>query len=248
MASSQVVPLPLLNETHVVKSRQILKTVLVKFPYYSLFFLLLYIVVFVEIPLMSPTYQALLFDSDEGKIKEVYRWYTYSLLHIDVQHLLTNCFTWSIFASIVELENNKLRVFLMHTLGVLGGAFGCGWQIRFTGANIKLVGASGGIYGLWSCQVGNLIINWPELNLFKRVMYTTLLVMMTLTDVIVNSVMYNPHVSYSTHIGGFFMGIFAGGALMHNVRKLKWERHFRAACQIVVVLLTLAGSFNLLLP
>ncbi len=221
------------------------KTILIRFPYYTFAFVAIYIAIYFTIPQMSPTYQTLWFDSDLQERRQVYRWYTYSLLHANLEHLIMNCIVWVFYSTMVALDNNKFRVFLIQTLSILGGVFGCGWQIRITKANLTLVGASGGIYGMLSCQIGNLIVNWPELDFFKRLVYTTFLISTTVSDIIFSVLMYSSTISYSAHIGGFIMGMFAGGCLMHNIRKLKWERHFRTACGICVLMFTIAGTVNL---
>lgn len=185
-------------------------------------------------------------ELDTYKADEVYRWYTYSLLHLNGMHIGTNMLTLGVYGTLIEFDNGPWRVFLIHILSILGGAFGVGWESRFKQRErMYVIGASGGNYGLLSSQVGNLVLNWPELTLIRRILYGGVLVSCVLSDVVVNIVLYNPDISYSAHVGGFVFGLFAGLSVMKNIRVLAWERRMKIVMGGIFGVLCLMSAINL---
>lgn len=186
---------------------------------------------------------SLAIDTTRGK--EVYRWYTYSLLHLNKNHIGINLLCLSIYGSLIEFDNNTWRLVMIHTLSILGGAFGAGWEARFTKESQQVVGASGGNYGLLSSQIGNLVLNWTELTLFRKTVFTLLIVSTVISDIIVNVILFNPKVSYSTHVGGFIFGLFAGLVFLKNQKKQTWERIVQLSSLLAFGVLSLTSAVNL---
>ena len=87
----------------------------------------------------------------------MWRYLTYSLLHLDLQHFLTNICLQLVVGLVMEMRHRALRVALLFTLGVLSSslAFYC-----FD--NYVLLGASGGIYCLVVSCICTTILNWKE--------------------------------------------------------------------------------------
>lgn len=214
-------------------------------PWYIMAMNIVYIVMYNTVPCPGSTCYSLSYDTrDKSTMREVYRWYTYSLVHIDIPHVTVNVLATLLYGVFVEYDNLAHRCAIIHFLSIIGGAFGCGWQHRITGQNIILVGASGGAYGLLSAQIGNLIINWPDIDLMKKAIYTVTLITASIMEIVSNILWYNPKVSFSTHVGGFFTGILAGSIFMHNIRKLEWERRYRIVCWIVLTIYLSLGMVN----
>ena len=227
------------------EDRPKIRKLFLRLPWYSLSISIVYCVLYSVYPYRSSTFRQLAFDTEFPQ--EAYRWYTYSLMHLNAAHISMNVLMTFIFGALIEWDNFAIRCFGIHTASIIGGAFGCGWEHRFTGKNIMLVGASGGAYGLLASQMGNLIVNWPELGFERRLIFTSLLVCTTLSDVIVSIVCYNPMVSYSTHVGGFITGAIAGNCMMKNWKKLEWEKWYRIACWIALACYLAAGMTNILI-
>lgn len=207
--------------------------------------------------IMFTVYMAIYFKETEALVNtlgldstqshQVYRWYTYSLVHDGPMHIGINMMNLLIFSYLVEYDNGFYRTHMIHTISILGGAFALGWECRLIPSTmpILLMGASGGNYGLLSSQIGNLILNWKELNPVKRIIYTGFIVSPVLTDIVVNIVMYNPKISYSSHVGGFIFGIMAGMCFMYNIKVLRWEKIMKVVAAGLMLALSLASSINL---
>jgi membrane associated rhomboid family serine protease len=215
-----------------------------KIPWYIILINVLYGVMFHFFPCPDKCFELAFNTRNQEKLRQVYRWYTYSLVHLNASHIISNVIATVLYGFMVEYDNLALRTAVIHSVSIVGGAFGCGWEHRLTGKTPVLVGASGGCYGLLSSQVGNLIINWPEIDRDKRIIYVVLLVSASIVEIVVNSIWYNPKISYSTHIGGFFTGIFIGSIAMHNIIKIHWERRYRIACWIILMTYMGAGMIN----
>ncbi len=220
-------------------------------PWYTLSMFAVYMAVYFTVctDAADPRNDALRLALRAGDAGEVYRWYTYSLLHLNGMHLGLNMLGLCAYGALVEFDHGFLRVFVIHTCSILGGAYGAGWESRTTGRQLFVIGESGGNFGLLSSQAANLVLNWPEIGLLQRVVYVSLLVSATLSEVVANVVLAPsmPNVSYSAHVGGFVFGVFAGLAAMRNIRVLAWERTMQLACGAVFLGITVASVTNLAL-
>lgn len=166
-------------------------------------------------------------DTDEPR--EAWRLYTYSLLHANLAHILNNCIFMVLMGMLLNIAHGNIRVFLIHTAGVLGGAYGVEWEkTLFKIDRLRVIGASGSIYCIAGAQVGNLIINWGEMPFrYARLFILTYLFV---ADILAYVFFYQENVSYSCHLGGFLAGVFLSPFVLVNVRKLKWEKPFRWTC------------------
>lgn len=216
-------------------------------PYYTCCMFIVYMSVYYTICTdpKDARNDTLAFDTKYGR--KAYTWYTYSLLHSGNVHLATNMFTLFTYGTIMELEHGPLRSFSIHTLCIIGAAFAVGWESRFKDERIIVIGASGGIYGLLSSQISNLALNWTELEIIKRILYTLFVVSSVVADIVINIVMYNPDISYAAHVGGFVTGVFAAFCLMKNIKVIKWENIAWHVSTTLLTMLMTAGMINTLL-
>jgi membrane associated rhomboid family serine protease len=216
-----------------------------KFPWYTMMTILLYIVLYTNIPVGSKEFDAL--SLRLSKSKQSYRWYSYSYIHGSDIHLATNIILYIVVSIPIEYDNFIWRTFLIQFFSIIGGACGPGWEQRLLQPDTKItvVGASGGIYGMLASISGNLILNWSELPMYKRLIYISMLSCMVTSDVVVSSIFPNPSISYSCHMGGFIAGTFAGICCMKNIKVLQWERRLRIASGSVLSIYIFMGAINL---
>lgn len=216
-----------------------------RLPLYSVMMSIIYIWIFYFVSRGSDRYNLLAFRSK--MTDEVYRWWTYSFMHYDSMHLYGNMMVLLAAGGLLEYGNGQWRTFCIYNLAILGGACGCGWSLRFIPRpSFKLVGASGGIYGLLASQIGYLMMNWPELSPAARIMNTGLLVSSTSSDIILSCVSPNVRVSYSTHFGGFMTGAMASVCFVKNIKPLRWERVAKITTGCLLGCFLAAGFANLL--
>lgn len=202
-------------------------------PYYMLLLTLVYGV-------MYPHYtDVLVLDTD--KLTESWRLYSYSLLHVDVAHLVSNLVMMLILGLCLNVAHGNMRLLGLHTVGVVGGAFGVEWEkLLFNVDRIRVIGASGGVYALMGGHIGNVAINWSEMPF--RWIRTSLLLLMILMDVFLYVFYYNALISYSCHVGGFISGAMCGPLVLKNVRFLRWERYLKWTCAILIGSYLVASS------
>lgn len=216
-----------------------------KVPWYTLAMFTVYMCMYFKAPSDSQIFSSLALSS--RAFKEVYRWWTYSLLHLNAMHVGVNMMTWLIYGGFIEWDHGPLRCAIVQSLSILGGACGFGWEWRFTKPTrqTNLVGVSGGVYGMLASQIGNLLINWKEIDALKRAFYVLLLLSAIASDVTVNVVNHNDKVSYSAHTGGFITGAIVSVAALRNIRTQPWERVARPVAAFVGAGFLVAGFVNL---
>lgn len=217
-------------------------------PYYILLMMCTYIVFFFLEKDYDYNLQPIYLDSEHPK--ELWRTYTYSLVHADTAHLTNNCVLFFALGCILNVAHGNMRIALLNTLGSIGGAIAVGFEWRYRMDHSSdtyqylVVGASGGIYSLMGAHAGNLSINWSEMP-FRYLHLMMLLVMIT-TDVLLYVYEYNEFISYSAHAGGFLTGALLGPLLLVNVKERKWEKYLQVTCGALSIGYAIAGLINFL--
>ena len=236
-----------------------------RLPWCTSALVLVYAVLYLALaPPDSPGFDALALElggDGDGALKgvpqtrQVWRWYTYSLVHGSALHIAVNAVCTLAYGALIEMNCEAARTLAIHALSVLGGAFAFGWEGRVRGVGpgqggdgLTLVGASPGMYGLLAAQLANLVLNWAAMAWAQRALYLVVLVGATATDVAVDVALYDPEVSYSSHAGGFAFGALAGLCFMFNVdhRAKAWERGVTVGAGAAAGALGLASAINLL--
>lgn len=179
--------------------------------------------------------------------KRVYTWYTYSLIHYNIIHICINIAALIAYGTILEIKNGTWRTALIHSIAIIGGAFGVGWEARNHNV-LGIVGTSGGNYGLLGAQVGNLVMNWNELAFAKwfylALMLTVLSVDFSMTAYVLMKT--DAPISISNHLGGLGYGMLAGTILVENSIPERWEKICKYVVGSLLTVLTVASSANLL--
>ncbi len=217
-------------------------------PWYSFAVLVAYSLIFYDIPVDNQEYAStLVFDTD--KARQAYRWWTYSLLHRRTLQLWINVSMTLLFGGLFEFDHGWWRTILAHNVSIVGGALACGWDHQFvhTHSHMLLTGSSGGIYGLLSALMGNLITNWTELSCEKRLFNISIMCAGIIADVVSNLIRSNPATAYSAHVGGFVTGAMIGSAIATNVKIISWGAAWKWSNIALLFMTFAAGILNLTL-
>lgn len=118
---------------------------------------------------MDLAYQTLAFSP--VRRLELWRYFTYSLLHAGLVHLLINVVLQLVIALLLESEVGHLNVVFVYVFGVLSGSLAASVSPDFS----LMVGASSGIYSLLLSHVPHIymvsvftIKIYSLLNLFSN--------------------------------------------------------------------------------
>lgn len=226
------------------------------FPYLCISLLSMYTACYLAIPQSSSTYNSLALNTSAIK-NQIYQIYTYSLLHANSQHIIINNLSILVYCILLEsgdaidilvliaqptalsikaVISRTMRLTGIHTLSVIGGAFGVVWESFAIDKPIKVVGASAGAYGLLAVHASNLVLNWHETTIIRRTFSILLLSAILLADIIVTSISPNEDTAYSSHISGALTGILSGILFLHNIKYLRWEKIIRVICGIILLM------------
>ena len=259
------ITVPLHQHTSLKENKKTIGKILLSyFPFYTLTMFILYMTMYYTVPPGTTLYNNLKLETQlmtQYHKDQIYRWYTYSLLHANGLHLLSNMLTLMIYGILLEsgrcldyiidvftigvgpdavlgfkeVGMKTLRIFIIHTFAIIGSAFAVMWESVAKGnSRINVVGASGGIYGLYAAHLSNLVINWTELSLMLRTTTVLFFSGMLIGDITMTTIAFkndtNKDISYTGHIGGAVMGLLTGIVFLHNIKKLKWELYLRIVC------------------
>uniref|UniRef100_A0A0N5BGV8 Rhomboid protease n=1 Tax=Strongyloides papillosus TaxID=174720 RepID=A0A0N5BGV8_STREA len=152
---------------------------------------------------------------------DVWRLFTYSLIHSNLSHLINNLVTLIIFGLPLELVHGSLRLGILYAIGAIGGAL-----LHFAyDPKWGLIGCSGAASALMACHIANLFINWKEMELkwFRLAFLTLFTAGFVGISVYANVTEPNHGISDMSHLGGAIAGLCMGVILLKNLRVTKTE-------------------------
>ncbi|XP_021915989.1 protein rhomboid-like [Zootermopsis nevadensis] len=163
------------------------------------------------------TQRALVYDPYHRE--QVWRFLTYMLLHSNTLHLALNVAIQCLLAVPLEHEQGHLRTSLVYLGGVLGGSLGT----SMLEPELKVVGASGGVYALLISQLANILLNFGALpyKLHRAVVVAVL----ALADIAASLYHYFllgnvcPRISWAAHSSGALAGFLLGLVLFKGSKK-----------------------------
>jgi membrane associated rhomboid family serine protease len=187
---------------------------------------------------------------------EVWRYFTYSLVHLNDGHIITNVLLQLLVGGLMEMRHGMWRVALLYLLGVLTSSLA-----YYCFDDNILCGSSGGVYCLVASCICSSIFNWQEdqavlINRFRRgkspiacggklIRLLKLLLILTFTGLDFGWALYarckgdvtadKGHVSVVAHCWGAFTGTLIGFTVLTNERKERWEQAVTICCQAIFV-------------
>jgi len=186
-----------------------------------------------------------------NKIDEVWRYFTYSLVHVDLGHLLPNL---ALFLGLSISLHSKFKnsllgffwIFLLYVIGVVSGSLA--FYVFDDGT---LMGCSGGVYCLLGASFASTLLNWRERKvvlvkwwrnraplafsgrMFQVIKSTVLccLVALEFGPALWRRVHHeDAGISVVTHVFGFLAGVTMGANLVYDQKEEKWERKVKFVC------------------
>ena len=183
------------------------------------------------------------------QFNQVWRFITYSLVHKDLSHLLTNLAIIVFSLPILESIHGSFRPTLVYLVGVFLRSLTFG-QLSYG----YLAGASGGCYALVFCNFSDFIMNYREMENVKLAGGRAFLMVpmggALIFDVIkliieyygsvtngdeTNSIQNTQGVSYLTHIAGAVAGLLSGIILVRNFKVERYELIVLGAAWTILV-------------
>lgn len=164
--------------------------------------------------------------------RQVSSLFTYSFLHADLGHIVSNMTIMLLVWPLLELAHDSFRPLAVYVFGVMTGAL-CDLALS---PDTNLVGASGGVYALMVAHLAIIIMNWKEMDKKWLTIKSIILAPLLLTafyDVWKAFLRYGlgkddfSRVSYAAHLGGTITGLFFGVVILRNYVEDNWERYFR---------------------
>lgn len=187
------------------------------------------------------------FPACKDQRSQWWRLLSYQLVHTSYSHVLSNCAMLVTFGLPIEVTHGSLSLFVVHQLGVLGGALVCTVADSYD----SVVGSSGGVYALFGAHVANVIKDWDRLKngfLNRRARIAGLFVIL-ITDLVSWYLTRAHNVSYSAHVGGAGVGLILGVLILRR-RKVRRMSALVKKCKrpiflLCLILLTVFLSFSI---
>ncbi|CAH1793604.1 unnamed protein product [Owenia fusiformis] len=166
------------------------------------------------------------FVYDPERRYEAWRFVLYSLLHVGWIHLFFNLLVQVMVGIPLEMVHGTFRIAAIYFAGVLAGSLGS----SVFDPEVRLVGASGGVYALLAAHLANILLNYSQMELGLLKLLS--IFMISISDV--GFAIWNravsvtesdgPQVGYVAHIAGALAGLAMGLIVLKNFEKKLYER------------------------
>lgn len=164
---------------------------------------------------------------------EIWRFMSYSLLHLDPIHLIINIFLQIVTAFALEAEQGYFLVLAIYVGGVLSGSLGT----SLFHPELRLVGSSAGVYSLLMSHVPHFVLNFSSLS--YRYYRIISVIVICLNDAcftayrLIKGININPKISLAAHICGALNGLVLGFAIFAGARNNNLLKIIRCLCIIL---------------
>lgn len=171
----------------------------------------------------------------------VWRSVTAMMAHVDVAHLANNLVAQLLLGAFVETLHGHWRFLLVYLVSGVGGAllYRARWCLYYAPTPVRLLGASGAVYGLMGAFGSHLLLNWAEVP--TRWVWLAVACAVLCADLVIYAYDPLPRVAYSAHVGGALYGLGIGLVVLRNVRPLRHEAALQSAAATLLLLLTVAS-------
>ena len=159
---------------------------------------------------------------------EVWRVFTYQLVHLSVMHIFTNGLSILVYGFIAEsyLTSNsaRLQTVLAYEFGVILGVLG---QV-YTDGYHRLIGCSAGAYGLIGLTT-SVLLSGDTTSFGEFAIWNTLPIQLVV-DLVYFTALYTPDIAYAAHFAGFVAGLAVGNTFYMFSAKNKWSNRDTFVC------------------
>ncbi|XP_042213555.1 rhomboid-related protein 1-like isoform X2 [Homarus americanus] len=208
----------------------------------------IFYVVDMDLPIIGngpcPIYSPLVYNP--SRRYEAWRYLLYALIHSGWVHLVNNLVVQVVLGVLLELVHTW-RVVIIYLGGVLAGSLA---HSLYT-PTFYLAGASGGVYAIEYAHLGNLLMNWSEMEVPWVQLIVILMIMSLDLGYAVWDTYTNPGTTtgHMAHLAGAMAGLLVGVVVLRNLRKEKWERYcwWTSLC-LFLTLVTTVIILNAVLP
>ncbi|GAB4816594.1 hypothetical protein N2152v2_003640 [Parachlorella kessleri] len=151
-------------------------------------------------------------------MKEPQRWITSIFLHQNFLHLLSNCLLFAGLAT--QMEANAV----------------------FENTCVAVVGASGGIFGIFGLFIADMVMNFETL---QRPLMRSMILLAFFIFFVVTIATTPSGTSHLSHVGGFLCGLFPAFLFLPNLHSERWEAWlpYVGGLLAIVIYVTLPAYF-----
>ncbi|VDO10050.1 unnamed protein product [Rodentolepis nana] len=215
-----------------------------------------------------PYFSPLIFDP--RKRKEVWRFFSYMLVHEGIFHIIFNSLMTLILGTLMEWVHGSWRIAVLYLSGVLAGSLATSvWD-----CTTIAVGASGGVFAVIGAYFALAAINWEELKHDHYALFTAstvkdkvvafmasgisrIFAILLFSGIDLGISFYERyslpeaplHVTFTPTIAGPIAGVLVGVPLLRELNQRPWYRIVFWAClSVSLALFTFAVFWNIFWP
>lgn len=169
---------------------------------------------------------------------EIWRLFTYSIVHNNLLHLFGNTLGLLISITMFYRFQKFTKILLVYFISIINGAL----SFYLTNPYSILIGSSGGVYGIFGSNIGNYIYNSDSMIQSEIIMSRIFILLFVIIDLFSFFVFYSKTVAYQVHYYSFCFGLLSGLVLYKTKKITKFKKTTR---QVALILLCYFNSLLL---
>lgn len=165
--------------------------------------------------------------------EQLWRWFTYSLMHSSVAHIVGNLVMLILLAAPLEMVHGSWRIIALYFIGAIAGSLGS----SMFDPTANVVGASGACYMYLGAWCADMAANWDSKDSvwaccnamgksagkYAQIIVVSLWVLLDLGNQVHSRYTSESNVSFAGHFAGFGAGVTFGTFILKNASKQPTE-------------------------
>jgi len=182
--------------------------------------------------------------------EQVWRFFTYMFLHAGLEHVGFNVLVQLFLGIPLEMVHGGVRVGVIYIAGVVAGSLASSVFDPY----VALVGASGGVYALFTAQLANVILNGDVMHKLSSLARTVFVLLILCADFGYSvyrrlATDEKSQVSFVAHVAGALAGLSMGLIMLLNFKKnLRDKVAFWVAVVVYIAFMLFGILWNIFSP
>tara|TARA_B100000963_G_scaffold355172_1_gene372940 strand:+ start:528 stop:1337 length:810 start_codon:yes stop_codon:yes gene_type:complete len=169
---------------------------------------------------------------------QIWRLYTYSLVHYGYKHILSNSIFFLIFSSGIELVICSLNIFIIYLFGIITAPLFCIYFIPYT----PIVGSSAGVYSLFGCFFGIGILDFYHFSSKQKRIYLIIIIYLItvfLLEIYYFTINTNTNIAYYGHFSGFVEGLLITNIIVKPKQRLTYHKYTKIFSSFIFIIINI---------
>lgn len=154
---------------------------------------------------------------------QVWRLFTYSIVHLNVEHILNNLIILNILGLVIEMIEGHKVIFLIYIISIILGALSTAYFKPY----VNIIGCSSGVYGVFGSCYSLIIINFKLFDKCIQIISFFIMFLLIVLHILIYEFKRGNRVGHYIHLVGFVYGVNIGFIILKPKEQFIYNRYLK---------------------